>query len=280
MPFNLKKKKFALAASGLLLACLVPLQAQAHRSWLLPSSVQVDGKDPWVTVDAAVSENLFDFDTNVLKLDGLVIVGPDGQPVQPANAFSGRLRSSFDVKLSLPGTYKIGLVNESMMASYRLNGEMKRWRGSVEAFAKEVPSNAEELRSTRMHSRLETFVSAGKPNTTVFKPTGTGLELVPLSHPSELLAGEKADFRLLLDGKPAANLSVSLIPGGVRYGGALNETRVSTNANGEFSVVWPQAGKYWVSASYPARLEPVAGQPPANVARRVSYSGTLEVLPQ
>lgn len=276
---NIASKKVVFVLASLLVG-LLPLQAQAHRTWLLPSSTQVDGKDPWVTVDAAVSENLFDLDTNMLKLDGLSITGPDGAPVQPENAATGRLRSTFDVKLAKPGTYKIGLVTESVMANYKLNGEAKRWRGTMEAFTKEVPANAEELRSTRMHSRLETFVSAGKPNNSVFKPSGVGLELVPISHPTELQAGQKASFRVLLDGQPASGLGVSAIPGGVRYRGVLKEIRVATDAKGEFSITWPDAGMYWITASYPPRAESQPGQPAPQPARRVSYGGTFEVLPQ
>lgn len=284
MIMQFKNKALVLTAASLMLAGMLPLQAHAHRSWLLPSSTQVESKEPWVTVDAAVSENLFDFDNNAVKLEGLTISGPDGAPVQPENQFAGRLRSSFDLKLAKPGTYKISIVSESIMANYKLNGETKRWRGTVEAFAKEVPANAEELRSTRMHNRLETFVTSGKPNNTAFKSSGVGLELVPVSHPNDLAIGQKATFRFLLDGKPAADLGVSVVPGGVRYRGVLKEIRVTTNAKGEFSIAWPEAGMYWVNASYPPRAQPAAdGKPPQGAAaqpeRRVSYGGTLEVLP-
>src|SRR5690348_2218853 len=100
--------------AALLLAGLLPFSAQAHRTWLLPSSTVVEGKDAWVTVDAAVSENLFDFGTNALKLDDLVVLGPDGARVAPENAFTGKLRSSFDLKLAKPGTYKASIVSESL----------------------------------------------------------------------------------------------------------------------------------------------------------------------
>jgi len=280
MNIAFKKKTFAVAITSLLLTGLLPLHAHAHRSWLLPSSTQVESKDPWVTVDAAVSENLFDFDANTLKLDGLIVTGPDGTAVQPENQSTGRLRSTFDVKLAKPGTYKIGIVSESVMANYKLNGEAKRWRGSVDAFAKEIPADAQEVRSTRMHNRLETYVTAGKPNDEVFKTSGVGLELVPISHPTELQVGQKASFRFLLDGKPAANLGVSAIPGGVRYRGVLKEIRATTDAKGEFSFIWPEAGMYWITASWPARVAPVQGQPAPQPERRVSYGGTLEVLPQ
>jgi len=277
-----KKPILALAATSLLLGtAMLPLQAQAHRTWLLPSATQLEGKEPWVTVDAAISENLFDYDTNALKLDGLSIRGPGGTTLQPENPHNGRLRSSFDLKLAQPGTYRISLVTESVMASYRQNGEMKRWRGALDAFAREVPADAEDLRSTRLHSRLETFVSSGKPGDAATKPTGVGLEMLPITHPNELAPGETARFRLLLDGKPAADLAVSVVPGGVRYRGVLNEILARTDANGEFTVTWPRAGMYWVGASYPPRAAAggnTQGTPPAPPERRVSYAATLEVL--
>lgn len=269
--------RFAKALLIPAIAALLPLSAQAHRTWLLPSSTVLDGKEPWVTVDAAVSEDVFDFDGNAQKLDVLEVVGPDGRALNPENMFTGRLRSSFDLKLAKPGTYKISLVRESVMASYKVGGELKRWRGEEKDMAKEVPANAEDVQLTRQHARQETFVTADKPTDTVFKKlTGVGIELVPLTHPNELFAGETARFRLLLDGKPLTNHLLGIVPGGVRYRGVLNEIAVTTDAKGEFAVKWPSGGMYWLSASWPARGD----GPPAMVPRRVSYSATLEVLPQ
>ena len=252
----------------------------AHRTWLLPSATFVDTKEPWVTIDAAVSENLFDFDTNAMKLDGLIVTAPDGSHIKPDNQFTGRLRSSFDLKLAKPGTYKVSVVTEGVMASYKLNGEQKRWRGTEEAFAKEIPAGAQEVKATRLHNRQETFVTAVKPDNAVFKSSGVGLELEPITHPNDLRTGEKARLRFLLDGKPAANLAFSLIPGGVRYRGVLNEIRLTTDENGAASIDLPEAGMYWVNATYPPNVQAPAGSPPQQPARRVSYAATLEVLPQ
>lgn len=278
----LKKHTAALTAFLLLTSGMLPLQAHAHRVWLLPSATQIESDEPWVTVDAAVSENLFDLDTNALKLDGLTITGPDGATVAPQNASSGHFRSSFDLKLPKPGTYRISLVSENMFASYKEKGEMKRWRGTPEAFAKEVPANAEDLHSTTMHNRVETFITVGQSTPLSTKPTNVGLELVPLSAPNELTAGKEARFRLLLDGKPAAHLAISVVPGGVRYRGVLNEMLVKSDDKGEFIVKWPSPGMYWLGVSYPPREAPKAGQegkPPAPPPRRLSYSATFEVLP-
>ncbi len=257
------------------------LNANAHRPWLLPSSSVVDGKDAWVTVDAAISEGLFDIDHLPVKLDGIVATGPDGAKVALENASTGKLRSTFDVHMTKPGTYRIAMVSQSVMASYKdAAGEIKRFRGTEEALAKEVPANAAELKLSRAHARVETFVSAGTPDNAVFKPTGMGLELVPVTHPNDMRAGEKATWRFLLDGVPAANQAFSLIPGGVRYRGTLGEIRHSTDAKGEITFEIPAAGMYMVSTSWPAAAPAAAGQPPQMPPRRVTYAATVEVLPQ
>ena len=274
-------KKIPLTAVALLLAAALPETVFAHRSFLLPSATLVEGKEPWVTVDAAVGENVFEFDASPLQLDGLQITGPDGQALLPAQRFTGKRRSVFDLPLVKPGTYRMAVINESAMATYKLNGESKRWRGALGAMTKEIPVGASDVQVTRTHARIETFVSAGKPNATALAPSGVGMELIPLSAPGEYQAGEAARFRLLLDGKPLAGLKVAVVPGNVRYRGVLREVTINTDAQGEFVVTWPFAEMYWINASYPPRVEVAEGQPrPVPPAQRWSYSGTFEVLPQ
>jgi len=216
-------------------------------------------------------------------LDLLQITGPDGATVAPANVLTGRLRSVFDVKLEKPGTYKAAIVSQTVMASYKVNGEQKRFRGNEETFKKDVPADAQELKVTRTAGRLETFFSNGETSTAVFKPTGAGLEFVPVTHPNDLRAGEKATWRFLIDGKPAANLPFSLVPGGVRYRGVLGEIRQTTDAKGEITFTVPAAGMYYLSSSWPAAAPAAvatSGQPPAIPERRMTYAASVEVLPQ
>jgi uncharacterized GH25 family protein len=278
MSKKMHKSLIALALAGL---SVVSLSAHAHKPWLLPSSSNVEGKEAWVTVDAAISEGLFDIDHQPLKLDGIVITGPDGGKLTPENVNNGKLRNTFDLKLPKPGTYKIELVSKNVFGSYKDNtGATKRFRGSEESLAKDVPADATEVKLSRMESRLETFVSTGTPDMAVFKPTGVGLEMVPVTNPTELRAGEKATWRFLLDGKPVANQGVSLIPGGVRYRGTLGEIRQNTDAKGELTIELPAAGMYMVSSAWPAAAPQVPGQPPQMPPRRASYSAVVEILPQ
>ncbi|MBV7535757.1 DUF4198 domain-containing protein [Duganella sp. sic0402] len=277
---TMSKSLIALALAGL---SFVSLNAQAHKPWILPSSTLVEaGRDgsAWVTVDAAISEGLFDIDHMPLKVDGIDVTGPGGIKVTPENVSNGKLRNTFDLKLSKAGTYRIALVTQSVFGSYKdKDGAMKRFRGTEESLAKDVPADATEVKLSRNESRLETFVTNGDPSTDVLKPSGKGLELVPVTHPNELRAGEKVTWRLLLDGKPAANLGVSLIPGGVRYRGTLGEIRQNTDAKGELTLTLPAAGAYMVSSSWPAAAAPVPGQPPQMAPRRATYAAVLEILP-
>jgi uncharacterized GH25 family protein len=198
---NASRLSLSFPLALLSVAALLPSAAHAHRTWLLPSAAVVSGKEPQVSVDAAVSEDLFEYDTNSLALDGLSIVAPDGSKLNAENLGTTRRRSSFDVKLTQPGTYRIVNFTETAMASYKVGGETKRWRGSLDALAKDVPANAEELQVTRMQNRVETYVTndnkadnkadakADPKASKAFTPQGSGLELIPLTTPTRLWHG-------------------------------------------------------------------------------------------
>jgi uncharacterized GH25 family protein len=239
---------------GVALLGVLPGQALAFRSWLKPSATQVEGQAPWITVDAATSEGIFDFDNVPLKLDGLTITGPDGQPVTPDTPATGHLRSTFDVQLNKPGTYRLTVLTTTVMASYKQNGEIKRIRGT-EADLNTVPADSTGLKVSLMGSRVDTFVTYGKANDTALQPTGKGLEMVPVTHPSDMFAGEPAKLRFLLDGKPLADLAVQVVPGGARFRNGLKDINFTTNAAGEVTVDWPTAGGWLVSVSYPPRVQ-------------------------
>ncbi len=257
------------------------LQASAHRGWLLPQATLVESKKPVVTIDGAISEGLFDIDHVALKLDATMVTGPDGVAAAIPAPYQGKQRSTFDLEMPNDGTYKVSLVTQSVMASYKdkASGETKRFRGTEEAFKQDVPAGADELRTTYAHARLETFVTANKASTGALAPSGAGLEMVPLTHPTDLRAGEQAKWRFQLDGKPLPNFEFSLIPGGVRYRGVLGEIRLKTDARGEATVTLPAAGMHWLNAAWPVGMAKGQAADAPAVTRRYSYAATLEILP-
>ncbi|TDQ36484.1 DUF4198 domain-containing protein [Thiopseudomonas denitrificans] len=292
---------------GLLtLATCLSFSAHAHRSWMLPSATILSGDAPWVTVDAAVSNDIFYFEHFPLQIEGvgqpfarpgaqqppqaadgkpapqpmqrprasLQIQRPDGSLAQPQFGNTGRYRSTFDVELDQKGTWKLAIANQGLFASYELDGERKRWSGKLEDIKAAIPAKADKLQVTRSSSRMEVFVTSGAPSEQVLKPTGKGLELAPSTHPNDLVQGEAARFVFLLDGKQAANVKVTLIREGIRYRDTLDEIELTTNDQGEFSVDWPQAGMYWIEA---VSSMPVKDDSPVT-QRRDSYTATLEVM--
>lgn len=241
-------------------AMALPMSASAHRGWIVPSATVLSG-DVWVTFDAAISNELFYPDHNAMRLDGLVVTAPDGAIDKLQNGATGKYRSTFDVALTKPGTWKIGSATQSVMASYTENGEVKRFRGSPEDFAKQVPAGAADLKTIRSFNRNEAFVTRDKPTTEVFKPTGKGLELVPITHPNDLVAGEAASFKFLVDGKPAADLDVTIAEGGSRYS-PRPDMKIKTDADGVVKFTLPEAGMYWINATVRTGATPGRGPGP------------------
>ena len=263
------------ALLGLMLAGAA-VSAQAHRAWILPNTAMVDSKEAWVVLDAGISNELFEFNHHALRLDNLMVTDPDGVTTKAEGAVAGKYRSTLDLRLPKDGTYRLAIVSNNVMGSYKLNGETKRFRGAAGSPAVAIPAGATDVQTTIVHSRNETFVSANKMNDTALKPSGTGLEMIPLTNPSDLRVDEPVRVRFLLDGKPIANLPFSVVPGTVKYRGSSGEVRVTTDAKGEAAFTVASPNMYWLSASYP--FDDKAKQTPG--ARRSSYAATLEVLPQ
>lgn len=267
------KKHLAVAAAVALFSAAAPVFAA--RAWLLPSQTIVARSGGWVSFDAANADDLFSFNQSALALDGLTVSTPDGQPVQPQNAAKGRTRSSFDLELRVPGTYRVAVVADTVMARWEEDGKPKRWRGAPADVAANLPADAPKLDVELTQRRVETFVTVGAPTPAV-KPAGVGLELIPATHPNDLYAGEPARFQLLLDGKPAADVAVEIIAGGTRYRDSPEPINLRSDAGGHLTVTWPAAGLYW----FDAELQDEKSAVPRVKKRRAAYNAVFEVLTQ
>jgi len=264
--------KFIKLALALFVA--VPATSFAARAWLLPSQTILARSGGWVTFDAANSDDLFSFNQGAMPVDSLSVSGGDGAAVTPQNVARGKTRSSFDLELRAPGTYRVAVAGDVVMARWEEDGMPKRWRGTPAEMAANIPANAARLEVEQVQRRVETFVTVGSP--TDIKSIGAGLELVPTRHPNDLYAGEAARFRFLLDGKPAKDLAVEIIAGGTRYRDAPAAMELKTDANGMISVTWPAPGLYWLEAEVKDEKATVPGVK----KRTAAYDATLEVLPQ
>ena len=262
--------------TALLAGLLAATPALAHRQWMQPSATVLSGDKAWVTVDAAISNDLFYFEHFPMRLENMKVWQPDGSEGRIQNPSTGRYRSVFDVELNQQGTWKIGTTMSGVMGSYKQNGEQKRLpRGAAAAdMAKLIPADATDVQISENSNRNEIFVTVGAPTTTVLTPTGKGLEVEWLTHPNDMIAGEKAKIRFLADGKPAAGIDVEVVPGGVRYRDKLNDRTLKTDANGVLTLDWPAPGMYWLEA----QMQDNKPSLPGATQRRMGYITTLEVL--
>lgn len=265
----------------LLLSALVSasLSVQAHRAWIVPQETVLSGENRWVSFDAAVSNDIFLANYNPGRFSDVQVLNPDGSKGQVENLHTGKYRSVFDLPLTQEGTYRLFLASSGLRALWEEDGQRRMYPGrgeqySAEGFAKAVPDNAEKLSIIQSSRRMETFVTLGAPTRTALEPDQQGLELVAVTHPNDLFAGEEATFRFLIDGEAAQGADVTLIREGTRYRNAQEEITLKTNSNGEITVRWNGAGRYFLEAEYKDNK----AQKPATV-RSGSYVAVLEVLP-
>jgi len=290
--------KTALATAAGLAVLAAPLAASAHRAWFAPTATNFSGDDPWVSVDAAISNDLFYPDHFPMQLSNVKAIGPAGEALKIENAVTGRYRSTFDVHLTAPGTTRVVTLNDGVQGTYVVDGKTYRIGGrrggpapapgaaapappppepgrpapplQGVADPSQIPANATEIKLVQTSSRNETFVTRGAP--TSAKLTQVGLELAEAGvHPTDLVADEPAAFKLLMDGKPAGGVEVTIAAANQKFSAPLPEQKILTGADGVFKVNWPTAGFYWLSATATG-----PGTIP-NATRRASYIATLEV---
>ena len=154
---------------ALALVFCLPL-SHAHRAWILPDATVLSSEEPWVTFDAAISNDIFFTDYHPMRLDDLQIQGPDGKAKKAENLHTGKFRSSFDLKLETRGTYRIFVASHGLRARWEdADGKQQGGPGRGEAyteegFKKNVPAKADKLEVTQFSRRIETFVTAGEPH--------------------------------------------------------------------------------------------------------------------
>lgn len=256
-------------------AAVLAAPASAHRMWMMPSTFTLSGEEQYITVDGAISNNLFFPNHVALSLADVSITRPDGTKAEPENGSTLKFRSVFDVKLDQQGTYRISETGAMYFATWQENGETQRRRGSWERLMADGLDQKDGVEFMQSRRRVETFVTLGAPSEGAFAPTGEGLELQPVTHPNDVYVGEGVQFKLLLNGEPAKGVEVEIVRGQDRYRNSENMLTVTADADGVFSFTPEAAGQYWLSAG--GRSETHAHG--RDMAQSISYVATFEALP-
>ncbi|NIJ07060.1 putative GH25 family protein [Sphingomonas vulcanisoli] len=297
------KLKILLALS---IATLAASSALADHAFLMPSFSNFSGVQSVVQIDAAQADNIFQFDHRPIQLDQIKVYRPDGSEAEKPQGSTSRFRSTFDLKLDAPGTWKIAALNVMVSGTAVIGGEerrvssmrfgrrpggpggpaMQRPDGPPRApgapgeprrqppiLLADLPADATDLKLTEIVGRTEVFVTVNAPTTQVFGGDPRGITLQPITHPTDLVSNEPAKFKFLIDGQPAAKLKVTLIAGGQRFRDSEAGIDFTTDAQGVVTIKWPAPGYYLLTAS---AEDNKAAEKRATV-RRLSYGATLEV---
>lgn len=232
----------SLSASGL---------AMAHPMWLLPHEFNLSGEEAeWITVDASASHTIFGFD-KPLSLDKAEIIAPDGSKQRVSSYFKGHRRSVFDLQIDQPGTWKLSTQRPPVYITYYISGkrdaEKRMFVDKLEA-QKRLPDNARDVKTMLYQISTMSFITWQAPDNGVLTLKNKGLELAGATHPSDVVAGEEAEFQLFMDGKPAADVEIELTPHGTKYRDDRQMIKMKSDKDGMVRFTPEMAGPWYLSA--------------------------------
>lgn len=196
-------------------------QATAHDIYVWPSFFSASmEKAGHIPVDITASHTTFRPDF-AMPSEGMEVYGVDGKQMRRTGAyFEGMRRSTFDLPVSEGGTYALKYRSGPLYSTSYVIGrsdEPKFMRGNKEEVAAEIPSKAKNVKTTAYLSLGMAFVTNNAPSDAVLKGTGTGFELLPVTHPADYVTGEDIVIELHRDGKPVNGQAVVIELEGPAY---------------------------------------------------------------
>lgn len=220
-----------------LLALAAPGAALAHMPYLLPNMFDAGERDH-VTVQGGFAEDAFVPEV-VMKSEAFHVRGPGG--VTPISPTYLRDLTVFEAALPAKGTYRISSGERFGRKGKMYKAANGQWTMGGEGGA---PPAGAALVDVQSMTLADVYVTRGAPTAEALAPTGKGLELKPVTHPSEIYAKAPARFELLFDGKPVAGATVEVFRAAGLYDGKKLAAQARTDAAGAFSVTPPDAGTY------------------------------------
>ncbi|REL26904.1 DUF4198 domain-containing protein [Thalassotalea euphylliae] len=245
----MKLKPLFIAATSLLLAT----QASAHNRWLLPSHFNLSNdKGEWIMVDVTASNETF-FVDKPMGAERMVITGPDGKRVRAGSLYKGHRKSVVDLQLTQSGTYQLQLAGTpSYFTRYEVKGEEKpKFMRNVNKQQRDarLPKDAINVETLEGYSNVLSFVTLNSPSVS-FPLSKQGLELIPVTHPSDIAQGEPVEFKFAFNGEVKAGVNVEIIREGVRYRNDPEALELTSDKNGAIKFTPKQAGRYLLMADY------------------------------
>jgi len=258
--------KYRLTA-GLLAGVMLALNsgaALAHSPYLRPNVFDATGRDH-VTVEASFTEEVFASEV-VMRSDFYHVVGPNGDTPIGAVTYL-RDVAVFEANTPVDGTYRLSSGPRQGRTAQMYQSADGAWKMVGEEDGPPPPNAT--LVDVQSITVADVYVTRGAPTAEALQPSGRGLELQPITHPSDIIAGEDATFQLLLNGQPLAGADVTVFREAGRWDGRKVEANLTTGPDGRFTIKATDPGAYMTLIRH--RMAAPAGSP----TPYVSYSHTL-----
>ena len=217
--------------------------AAADSPYLRPNLFDASGRDH-VTVEAGFTDDIF-AGRVAMRSEHFNIFGPNGEtPLDAITYFTDV--AVFEAPTPVDGTYRIS----SGRREGRF-GKMYRSAAGWKFVGEEsgvTPPESEQV-ETQSITVADVYVTRGEGGEAP-AARGTGVEVIPVTHPADIVAGEDAVFQLLIDGQPRAGLPITVFREAGRYDGRLVEADVVSGPDGRFIVRPSAPGAYLTLIRY------------------------------
>lgn len=244
----------------------------AHTPYLAPASFQPRAGGV-VSLDASFAEVFF-VPEAAFDESRFTVTGPDGRSVAPERVVP--LHNRVVVEHALPkdakGTYRFS-TGERLGAVFR-TWEIEGRKVSSRDAAEPLPAGAKLLSHFQSRIRADTYLTVGAPDRGALQPYGHGLELVPITHPDDLYAGEVFELELRFDGKPLPDTTVQISEAVWTSDRKPQEVSLRSDAQGRVRWTQPVAGTWLALARHRSAAPAGAAAPEYSN----SYSLVFHVL--
>jgi len=265
-----KKLKALTMACTVVAGLAATATANAHPRWVLPShfTVSKEGGD-WLTFDVTASHGTFVFDKPAGSESAQVVM-PDGRKERPNFVIRGKRRSIFDFYFEEEGTHKVQINNvPSYYTQYKAGRrDTVKWAPANKAERDTLlPEKSRDVVTQLSFTRAESYITVGKPTDKALEMDGKYLELLPITHPSDIVEGEEVSFQFYFNGEPQQGVTAEITREGTLYRNQQEQIDVISDSEGKVTFTPDVAGRYLMKANYKGELKnnPLADTASVNV---------------
>lgn len=237
------------------IAVIISTQASAHDLNMWPSQFNIHSKKPTVvTVDLSFSESAYRLD-HAASPSGLSVLDVNGKKLRKmGNLYQSAQRTTIDLPIDSEGTYTV-LYQSSprYTTSYSMdksNTKNKRLRLDKIAAQSELPKGASNVITKKSITSAITFITNTLPSKVLYKAKNKGLEITPVTHPSDYVTNDTLSMKITYNGKALKNASVYLKRDGAQYTNDSTPKQLNTNTQGELDLTLVLAGRYLLSVKH------------------------------